>query len=431
MEIISGLIVTLGEKKTNVQEALLSVIAWIMNGTKVVMIRGVRDQGNRLKLNLQKGKIKYIMKYSIILVLPILLIGIVNAGTLDNVSGWAWSENIGWISFNCSNDETCGQSDYGVHVQDSGNIIGYAWSENIGWIDFNPSGVYPGLPNYSARLDLETREASGWARALSYGSGWDGWIKLRCYGSECNASDYGVYVDSGNFFDWAWGGDVVGWISFNCSNDGTCGQSDYKVITTFSFDDNPPLVSITGEPSNWINDNAEAVVNCSDEGGCDSASYRIRAYVNNPGSCSTTYNDYEEESPYTVESHSWICGAAKDLSGNLGFSEPVEFKVDKRNPSSAVTSPDNGSWHKDDFTATVMDSDTGGSGLDNSCQYRITDLNTGTSSGVKTRSCGQYSFNVSVGPNDICREDRIAPIGQSTCHVETQSFDKAGNSSGG
>ena len=31
----------------------------------------------------------------------------VRADTSDNVSGWAWSENIGWVSFYCTNQNWC------------------------------------------------------------------------------------------------------------------------------------------------------------------------------------------------------------------------------------------------------------------------------------------------------------------------------------
>jgi len=50
-----------------------------------------------------------------------------------NLSGWAWSENFGWISFASTTPVT-----YGVTVATStGEFDGYAWSENIGWISFN------------------------------------------------------------------------------------------------------------------------------------------------------------------------------------------------------------------------------------------------------------------------------------------------------
>jgi len=60
-----------------------------------------------------------------------------------NVSGWAWSENYGWISFSCTTggslgENICATSNYGVTVATStGEFDGHAFSENIGWISFN------------------------------------------------------------------------------------------------------------------------------------------------------------------------------------------------------------------------------------------------------------------------------------------------------
>lgn len=57
-----------------------------------------------------------------------------NAGTL---SGWAWNDETGWISFNCSDTSSCATSNYGVTIDSQGFFHGWAWSENIGWISFN------------------------------------------------------------------------------------------------------------------------------------------------------------------------------------------------------------------------------------------------------------------------------------------------------
>jgi len=55
-------------------------------------------------------------------------------------------------------------------------------------------------------------------------------------------ADYGVSVDfmNGEFSGYAWGSDVIGWLSFSCVNEGVCAISDYKVMTSFS-----PAPSIT------------------------------------------------------------------------------------------------------------------------------------------------------------------------------------------
>lgn len=212
-----------------------------------------------------------------------------------NVSNWAWSANIGWISFSCTDTMAIGEGvDYGVDIDETiGDPSGYAWSEHIGWIRFDPpadfdTGFYPGDPQYPACLDTPATgqvcdgvgvgTLSGWARACAgtvngdcnsstRTDGWDGWIKLRCYGTECTTSDYGVWLDTSvspqEFRGFAWGSDVVGWISFNRINcdpdkDGLteggannpdfpdCPEgdsiSDYQVITSLSIN-LPPTAS--------------------------------------------------------------------------------------------------------------------------------------------------------------------------------------------
>ena len=59
------------------------------------------------------------------------------------LSGWAWNEVYGWVSF-CGglSTFTCpGTIAYGVNISSNsgiiGDFIGYAWSDVIGWIKFN------------------------------------------------------------------------------------------------------------------------------------------------------------------------------------------------------------------------------------------------------------------------------------------------------
>lgn len=144
------------------------------------------------------------------------------------LTGYAWSSNIGWISFSCENEDPqiCDtHPDYDVHINLSiigDNMSGYAWSLNIGWINFDPTSGYPELPSYSARINAvapivcpSALEVNGWIRALSNGGGWDGWIKMA--GTADNGSHYGVCVSSDlqSLVGYAWGGDTVGWIQFD------------------------------------------------------------------------------------------------------------------------------------------------------------------------------------------------------------------------
>ncbi|MFA6353785.1 MAG: hypothetical protein WCW93_02550 [Candidatus Paceibacterota bacterium] len=160
---------------------------------------------------------------------------VVSASSADNMSGYAWSSNIGWISFNCTNLSTCGtgvgQANYGVNKDTSGNLTGYAWSPNIGWIKFGGLSGFPtgnGTIASDAKVDLDTNKLTGWARAcsgmydislnqgvlnntctgMSRTDGWDGWISF-------SGTGYGVTFDGSAFSSYAWGSEVVGWISFS------------------------------------------------------------------------------------------------------------------------------------------------------------------------------------------------------------------------
>ena len=167
------------------------------------------------------------MKKKILIVLIVLACfflpkQIAESGSEHNVSGWGWSETIGWISFNST---TSGEPvNYGVNVSlENGKLSGYTWSENIGWISFNESdtGAPPSddpCPDESCiakatpsgQFGKENVNIYGWARALAHTPGWDGWIRF----------DHGqtdeVYISpEGYFGGWAWGSDVVGWIKFS------------------------------------------------------------------------------------------------------------------------------------------------------------------------------------------------------------------------
>ncbi len=168
--------------------------------------------------------------------------------TLHQLFGLAWSDNIGWISFNCSSDPLgCSQFSYGVQVEaTSSELWGHAWSDNIGWIKFGGLSGFPtgfGTTPANADFDSATNTFSGWARACAgtlpgdcssmadSTNGWNGWISL----SGTNPS-YGVTYDptSKELNNFAWGSDVVGWISFNCKQGGPtggniCTTSNYKV----------------------------------------------------------------------------------------------------------------------------------------------------------------------------------------------------------
>ena len=119
-----------------------------------------------------------------------------------NLSGYAWSDNVGWVSFSCQNKRD--NYDYGVSIDiDTGEMGGYAWSDSIGWIDFSPVGPYPDVPAYSVKLNLETDEITGWAKAVIAND----WISF-------SGEEHGVTFNIHGFSGYAWGGETMGWIDF-------------------------------------------------------------------------------------------------------------------------------------------------------------------------------------------------------------------------
>ncbi|GEM_PF-455456 len=123
------------------------------------------------------------------------------------------SSSVGYIALNCHTPPSGATAncpiDYKVSVDTATSprkLSGWAWNDVIGWISFC------GDDQGGSTLGGTT------------------WL---CPNRQLPNSLYGVTIDaSGNFSGWAWN-DVVGWISFNCNNLNTCGTVNYKVKANF------------------------------------------------------------------------------------------------------------------------------------------------------------------------------------------------------
>ena len=188
-------------------------------------------------MNSKVSHTKYILTYTLALlgIVGGLLFSVrvphAESSASDYLSGYAWSETIGWISFNCTDTGSCGTSPYGVTVSKTGALSGYAWSEYIGWISFNAADV-TGCPSGTCApsFNSTTGVVTGWAKALAGGTansgGWDGFISLSGTGP-----NYGVSATGCAWSGYAWGSTVVGWISFSGSNYGVTGSGAACVQT--------------------------------------------------------------------------------------------------------------------------------------------------------------------------------------------------------
>lgn len=154
-----------------------------------------------------------------------------DAGAGTPLTGYAWSDLVGWISMNCSNTGTCATSPYAVKIDSGGNLFGHAWSDSLGWIQFGNLSSYPAGSGTTAGNGAFTGGAlTGWARACegtapgdcstmtTRTDGWDGWIAL-------SGTGYGPSLSSGKLVGYSWGGEAIGWISWS--------GTGYEVDTTY------------------------------------------------------------------------------------------------------------------------------------------------------------------------------------------------------
>lgn len=114
--------------------------------------------------------------------------GNVNVSTAQ-LTGYA-SSSVGYIALDCAtspNGNICATSNFKVSNDGSGNLTGWAYNDAIGWISFD-SATAGSSYVYQVTISPSTGDFSGWA--------WNdviGWISFNCAQPNiCGASDYKV-----------------------------------------------------------------------------------------------------------------------------------------------------------------------------------------------------------------------------------------------
>lgn len=139
----------------------------------------------------------------------------------SELTGYA-SSSVGYIALNCNASNPtgvilCGTSNFKVLNNVSGELSGWAWNDQIGWISFRCQDC--ATSNYGVNIVISES------------------------GTHCSNIGPLPPTTCGDFTGWAWN-DVIGWISFNCANSGTNGCStpgiQYKVKT--SWEPPPPTL---------------------------------------------------------------------------------------------------------------------------------------------------------------------------------------------
>ena len=86
-----------------------------------------------------------------------------------------------YISFNCVSTDSCDTVPYKVSSSASGDVSGWAWSSELGWISFNSLDASSSIP-YKVTISSSTGAFSGWAWSENVG-----WISLNCANTEVNS----------------------------------------------------------------------------------------------------------------------------------------------------------------------------------------------------------------------------------------------------
>ena len=267
---------------------------------------------------------------------------------------------------NISNPSVGSDIDYGVDFdEETGLMSGYAWSSSIGWISFNASDL-SGCPSgtCNATIDLPTGDITGWARAISpvgedpeKAGGWDGWISLSGAGYPLNIN---YTPDPSEVDGYAWGSDVVGWISFNCINTGVCGSSNYKVTVDHSYNV-APLVT---DP-NSRDTSGDSSLNCS----ASNPPVFLDWTFTDPGDSQSSYQiQIDSESsfspPILIDTGKVFSSSETYAPSGLAFSTSYYWRIqvwDSLDLSSEWVYPSptsfttNSRWPNPDFTWTPLE----------------------------------------------------------------------------
>lgn len=333
----------------------------------------------------------------------------VTSAAVNSLNGWAWSSNIGWISFSSS---TSGSSvSYGVKVDaNTGDFSGYAYysaddkdtvpNERGGWINFNPTSGYPAGQNqrHGVKVDWNTGKVTGWARAITGDSnqGWDGWIKM-------SGSNYGVTLNTstGKFSGFAWGSEVIGWIDFAPALDRGGGVTKAPNKLPTARINTPAALEVTRETGQSTSFNGGS---SSDPDGS------IDRYEWRDGGCGASNSLLSANMTFS-KSHASagtynVCLRVRDNNGAWSTNNPSRT-INVRNPAPNVSSVSPSS--------SVNDSSVIGVGIDGS--DFMSSPRVWLAQGSSVINCSGFSFSSSRLSNGTCPISG-APIGPWSVVVE-------------
>jgi|GEM_PF-755186 len=268
-----------------------------------------------------------------------------------NLSGWAYNDVIGWISF----DSATASSSYFYQVTISpstGVFSGWAWNDIIGWISFNcaePNAC--GSSDYKVKTSWSAGQATANLISSIFDTGAANGVALNTIMWQSSSLTGGGTGAIDSVYKYAWN-DSVGWISFNHSsstvNVGTsqltgyaynsnileialdcatspsgniCSSSNFKVSRN----------STTGELSGYAwNDSIGWIsFNCSDPGVCETSNYKVNVSPTTGAFTGYAWNDYIGWISVNC-SDPGLCGSSDyrvNTAGNQSSGTSVKFQI--------------------------------------------------------------------------------------------------------
>jgi hypothetical protein len=238
-------------------------------------------------------------------------------------TGYAWSDNAGWINFGCTH---CN-----VQVTDN-KITGYIWSDNYGWIKLDASS-----PDGSGGVK---NNGSGVLSGYAWGDN-TGWIDF---------SGVTINISSGKFEGTATAdsrSNTVGAISFDCS---ACNvHTDWQATVSasnVSINSGAPAVNLLGGTTKNVSCTATV---SDDDGYSDITNVTAKFYRSGVGQGSSDNNSNH----YTLSGLSSYCSGS-GTSGTCTFNFSVYYYADPT---------DTGAYASENWVCQVTPSNSVGAGL--------------------------------------------------------------------
>jgi hypothetical protein len=225
------------------------------------------------------------------------------------ITGYAWSDGIGWLDLNCSNSNMCATNNFGLSVAADGTITGYAWSDNIGWVSANSSDL-SGCPSGTCSARITSGALAGWLKAVSGGSaqsgGWDGWISL-----SGSSPSYGPIVGgSGTMSGYAWGDTNVGWLNFAYAS------TTYSADVCANISGNQPVV-----PTGYIASGGNCVNYCTPQAYCSGNDLYVNTIPLN-----TCVSSFSQTCSYQCLSGACVIPPAPAFTATTGFTGHIQVQ---------------------------------------------------------------------------------------------------------